>query len=157
MVGNTPTPRLQGRTIRNHLVAWAAVAIVPYLVVLLTAAFGHTDRPFGQWFGLSVFFLVDAVLVVAILGAIELTLLHIFSRSHMGTRARTVIPGVVIFLLALLVPNPTITALFPPQPGNIVPLLVIVGVAAALGVGVTVSHRRYAQWSTRGMGPAGQD
>lgn len=150
----TGKPRTKGRTIRNHALAWAFVALFPYVLVLLAAAFGHMDEPFSQWFGVSLFFLIGSVLIALALCTLELGMLFAFNKAGaMGRTARAAIPGVVIFLLALLVPSPTVTALFPPQPGSIVPLAVIVGVAAALGVGVFISHRRYSAWSTRGMGP----
>ena len=155
MAAKAPKPRTKGRTIRNHALAWAFVALFPYFLVLMTAVFGHTDRPFGEWFGLSVFFLVGSVLIAVALCTLELALLFLFNRSGaMGRTARAVIPGVIIFLLALFIPSPTVTALLTP---SAVSFFILVAYAAALGAGVFVSHWRYSAWSTRGMGPAGQD
>lgn len=155
MAADSPKPRTKGRTIRNHALAWAFVALFPYFLVLMTAVFGHGDTPFGEWFGLSVFYLVGAVLLAAALCTLELGMLFLFNRSGaMGRTTRAVIPGVIIFLLALFIPSPTVTALLVP---SAVSFFILVAYAAALGVGVTVSHSRYSAWSTRGMGPAGQD
>lgn len=152
------------RTVRNHLIAWGLVGVVPYVLASIVVFAVDGDSQAGLWLPWSIFyFFVPSVVVAAVFAALDLGLLFGLKRSRsLSPTARKVIPAVAVFLAALILRNPAITLLVPPVAASLLPLVIIVVIAACMGVGVYISHSRHtgrpgrAGRIPRGMGPAGQ-
>lgn len=156
MTTSNGTREARRRTVRNHLIGWGIVGVLPYVLATVVVFAVEGTSQAGVWFPWSIFyFFVPSVVVAGMFAALDLGLLFGLNRSpSLSLRARKLIPAVAVFLAALVLRNPAITLLVPPAE-TLLPLVTIVMIAAVMGVGVYISHRRYFANSTPEIGPAG--
>lgn len=153
------------RTIRSHLIVWGLVGVVPYIAATAVVFAVDGDSQAGLWFPWSIFyFLVPSMVLAGVYAALDLGLLFGLKRTRsLGPTARAIIPALAVFVAAIMLRNPAITLLVPPVETSVLPLMIIVVIAACMGAGVYISHARHlggtgrAGRIPRGMGPAGQD
>ncbi len=151
-------PRSTGRTIVNHMLAWALVVVIPYLLVTVVVMLSNTSEGTALWFGWSALILAGPAMLAALFCLIDLGFLFWFKQApSISLKVRTIIPAATIFILTLITPSTLIAMLVPAGPSHIFSVLTNVAWAALLGGGVYLSHRRYIADTFPQADPAGQD